>query len=74
MTEEQAFDMAKKARWLRALVGQVESDYGALVSDKLVEPVKGITEFDNLYLFLDLAMDIAASLQALCDQLVLEFE
>ncbi|WP_156429062.1 hypothetical protein [Paracoccus aminovorans] len=48
MTEEQAFDPAKKARRLHALIGQIERDYAALISAKNMKSLcdQLLSEFD----------------------------
>ena len=74
MTEEQAFDLAKKARRLHALIGQIERDYAALISAKIVKPIAGLAEFDHLPLFLDLAEEIAGNMKSGCDQILAEFD
>lgn len=74
MTGEQAFDLAKKARRLHALIGQIERDYAALISAKMVKPIAGLAEFDHLPLFLDLAEDISGAVVALCEHLLSEFD
>ena len=74
MTEDQAFDLARQARWLHVVIDQAQRDYAALVRTKVVKPVGGINEFDNLPIFLDLAEDISGGVVALCEQLLSEFD
>lgn len=74
MTEGAVFDLVKKARWLHAVIGQAEHDYRTLAGSPFVKVIGGITEFENLPLFLDLAEELAGDVRKISEELLTAFD